>query len=291
MPLNMFVSLLPTSRGVPCLCWHVKDKHCLDSMCTGKQLSGQVRWQRVVHDKPRAYCIRSISCSGTANRSSKASISSQEIPASAREAVQGGQQAFDRAEYDEALRLFSAAMTLKPNDDEARAALYNAACAKVKLKDWQGAADDVSRAVNDYRLKLDVAVKVRILRIVFPSMRRDRCVSPNNLMRSLTSKHYMHAINSSLVKSHVREQLLWWYWLITWPCCVQDPDLRALRDRREWPDAMERTKGGVSGKAYASARAESKSPFRLVRLLTFGGLGAGAGIGLFIILGRLFSAL
>lgn len=72
---------------------------------------------------------------------------------------------------------------------------------------------------------------------------------------------------------------------------VQDPDLRALRDRREWLDAVERARGGVSGKAYANARAESKSPFRLVRLLTFGGLGAGAGIGLFIIIGRLIGAL
>ena len=78
-------------------------------------------------------------------------------------------------------------------------------------------------------------------------------------------------------------------------CCYllieQDPDLKALRDRREWLDAMERARGGVSSKAYASARAESKSPFRLVRLLTFGGLGAGAGIGLFIIISRLITAL
>lgn len=71
----------------------------------------------------------------------------------------------------------------------------------------------------------------------------------------------------------------------------QDPDLKALRDRREWLDAMERARGGVSSKAYASARAESKSPFRLVRLLTFGGLGAGAGIGLAIIISRLITAL
>ena len=71
----------------------------------------------------------------------------------------------------------------------------------------------------------------------------------------------------------------------------QDPDLKALRDRREWLNAMERARGGVSSKAYASARAESKSPFRLVRLLTFGGLGAGAGIGLFIIISRLITAL
>ena len=72
---------------------------------------------------------------------------------------------------------------------------------------------------------------------------------------------------------------------------AQDPDLKALRDRREWLDAVEKARGGVSSKAYANARAESKSPFRLVRLLTFGGLGAGAGIGLFIIISRLITAL
>ncbi|CAL5219467.1 g1302 [Coccomyxa viridis] len=151
------------------------------------------------------------------------------MPGSASEAVLQGQQAFDKAEYDAALQLFSTAMTMRPSDDEARAALYNGACAKAKLKDWQGAADDVLRAVNDYKLKLEVAVK--------------------------------------------------------------DPDLKALRDRREWLDAVEKARGGVSSSAYANARAESKSPFRLVRLLTFGGLGAGAGIGLFIIISRLITAL
>ena len=83
------------------------------------------------------------------------------MPGSASEAVQQGQQAFDKAEYDAALQLFSRAMTMRPNDDEARAALYNGACAKAKLKDWQGAAHDVITAVNDYKLKLEVAVKVR----------------------------------------------------------------------------------------------------------------------------------
>ncbi len=82
------------------------------------------------------------------------------MPGSASEAVLQGQQAFDKAEYDAALQLFSTAMTMRPSDDEARAALYNGACAKAKLKDWQGAADDVLRAVNDYKLKLEVAVKV-----------------------------------------------------------------------------------------------------------------------------------
>lgn len=86
----------------------------------------------------------------------------QAQPGLASEAVQKGQQAFDQGEFGEALRLFSSAMTLRPTDDEARAALYNAACAKAKLKDWQGAADDVLRAVNEFSLKLEVAVKVRL---------------------------------------------------------------------------------------------------------------------------------
>lgn len=81
-------------------------------------------------------------------------------PKSAREAVERGQQSFDRKEYAEALRLFKAALDLRPNNDEARAALYNKACAHAWLKDWQEAADDVVRAVNDYGLKLEVAVKV-----------------------------------------------------------------------------------------------------------------------------------
>ncbi|KAK9909916.1 hypothetical protein WJX75_009447 [Coccomyxa subellipsoidea] len=150
-------------------------------------------------------------------------------PKSAREAVERGQQSFDRKEYAEALRLFKAALDLRPNNDEARAALYNKACAHARLKNWQEAADDVVRAVNDYGLKLEVAVK--------------------------------------------------------------DPDLRALRERREWLDALEKAKGGVSNRALVGARAEAKAPFRLARLFTFGGLGAGAALGLAVIVGRLIAAL
>ena len=61
----------------------------------------------------------------------------------------------------EALRLFQAAMQLEPTDDEARAALYNSACCYTKQKRWQPAVDAVVSAVNDYDLKLSVAVKVR----------------------------------------------------------------------------------------------------------------------------------
>ena len=178
MPLDMFVSLQQTMCGLPCLRWQGKGSFIFDPRRTGKRWSLQTRWQRLSHNKPHLHRIPSVSCSGTANKSSQVSVSSRDIPASAREAVQDGQQAFDQAEYGEALRLFSAAMTLRPNDDEARAALYNGACAKVKLKDWQGAADDVSRAVNDYRLRLDVAMKVRIPRIIRQSIARNRLMAP-----------------------------------------------------------------------------------------------------------------
>ncbi len=46
--------------------------------------------------------------------------------------------------------------------DEARAALYNGACARARLRQWQEAADDVVRAVNEFGLKFEVAAKVRI---------------------------------------------------------------------------------------------------------------------------------
>lgn len=52
-----------------------------------------------------------------------------------------------------------AAMTKRPNSDEARAATYNLACAYTKLKRWQEAADMVRSAVNDHDLKLIVAMK------------------------------------------------------------------------------------------------------------------------------------
>jgi len=52
-------------------------------------------------------------------------------------------------------------MKLDPSDDEARAALYNSACCYTKLKQWQLAVDATVSAVNDYDLKLSVAVKAR----------------------------------------------------------------------------------------------------------------------------------
>ena len=72
---------------------------------------------------------------------------------------------------------------------------------------------------------------------------------------------------------------------------ASDPDLRALRERVEWLDALEVARGGVTSGALVQARAETRAPFRALRLFLAGGLGAGAGLGLLIIGARLVSAL
>jgi hypothetical protein len=72
---------------------------------------------------------------------------------------------------------------------------------------------------------------------------------------------------------------------------VQDPDLKELRETREWLDVLEVARGGLTTDTFIKLRAEAKAPFRLARLFLFGGLGAGAGLGLFIITARLISAI
>ena len=90
-----------------------------------------------------------------------AKLADKPVPTSAKQAVEEGLAAFnERKDYTEALRLFQTAMDLKPNDQEAIAALYNAGCAHAKRKEWKQAADLVLRAVNDYNMKLSVALAV-----------------------------------------------------------------------------------------------------------------------------------
>lgn len=81
-------------------------------------------------------------------------------PISARDAVETGLQEFRGKAYAEAVRLYDAAMALGPNEDEARAALYNKGCALAKLRQWRPASDAVTSAINDYNLKLSVALAV-----------------------------------------------------------------------------------------------------------------------------------
>lgn len=49
--------------------------------------------------------------------------------------------------------------------------------------------------------------------------------------------------------------------------------------------------GGIKEQQYVQLRSEAKAPFRLTRIILFGGLAAGAALGLFIIAGRLLAAL
>lgn len=78
------------------------------------------------------------------------------------------------------------------------------------------------------------------------------------------------------------------------PCLcrqLQDEDLVQLRERREWLDAVSQMKGGVSRSSKIGLRTEARAPFRLPRIVLFGGLSAGAGLGLLVITFRLVKAL
>lgn len=120
----------------------------------------------------------------------------------AAKSVEQGLELFQQGKYEEALALFVKAQQQNPNEDEGRAACYNAACAHTKLRQWKLAADAAVKAINEYELKLSVALK--------------------------------------------------------------DPDLEALRERREWTDALVQVKGrraGASGGGRC-ARGGAYSPFR-----------------------------
>ena len=80
---------------------------------------------------------------------------------SAKAAVEQGLEAFSKGDSTEALALFQQSLGLNPNQDEARAALYNSACCLTKEKQWQPAADAIAKACNEYGLKYTVALKVQ----------------------------------------------------------------------------------------------------------------------------------
>lgn len=71
---------------------------------------------------------------------------------------------------------------------------------------------------------------------------------------------------------------------------LKDADLESLRERREWIDALNKVEGGITDESLVRLRSEAKAPFRLVRIFLFGGLAAGAGLGLLVTLARLASA-
>ena len=99
---------------------------------------------------------RRVLCQGA-----KATPTAPYNPSSATDAVETGTKCFEDEQFTEALRLYKAAMDMRPNDDEARAATYNAACVYVKKKQWQEAVDSLKASVNEYGLKVRVIYEVR----------------------------------------------------------------------------------------------------------------------------------
>ena len=150
----------------------------------------------------------------------------------AADAVNNGLACFEKRRYDAAVRNFSAALKDfgSASEDESRAALYNRACAYVKLTKYDEAKVDLKSAINDYNLKFSVVLK--------------------------------------------------------------DPDMEVFRGTPQYEEMeAEEVKGFRSNKSVQKLKAEAQEPFRFVKLYAFGGLGAGAFIGLIIILSRLSLAI
>lgn len=118
--------------------------------------------------RPRLLCTTAQFASRPSSQRSVRALAAKvakPVPTSAKQAVEEGLAAFnERKDYAEALRLFRAAMEMRPSEEEAIAALYNAGCAHAKQKQWRDASESILRAVNDYNLKLSVALQDKDLR-------------------------------------------------------------------------------------------------------------------------------
>ena len=71
---------------------------------------------------------------------------------------------------------------------------------------------------------------------------------------------------------------------------TSDPDLDAFRASTQYGEVAAAVKGGRGASTMVNLRAEAQEPFRFFKLYLFGGLAAGAGLGLFIIGTRLIKA-
>ena len=72
---------------------------------------------------------------------------------------------------------------------------------------------------------------------------------------------------------------------------LKDSDMEVFRGTPQYEEMADEVKGFRSGASIAKLKAEAQEPFRFFKLYAFGGLGAGAFIGLIIILSRLSAAL
>lgn len=81
-------------------------------------------------------------------------------PQSAKDAIQAGTDAFNKSkDTDEAVRLINLGLSMKPSKDEAMAAYYNLGCVYAKQKKWKEASESIITAINDYNLRLIVALR------------------------------------------------------------------------------------------------------------------------------------
>jgi tetratricopeptide (TPR) repeat protein len=86
---------------------------------------------------------------------------SKPTPTTAKAAVEAGLQVFQESkDYAEAVRLFKAALDLKPSSEEAAAALFNLGCAYAKQRNFKAASEAIGTAINEHNLKLRVALQV-----------------------------------------------------------------------------------------------------------------------------------
>lgn len=104
---------------------------------------------------------RQFSYIGTFQKRAQRCRATETKTSQAKEAVNAGLFALERKSDPEgAIELFESALTFQPTDQEASAAVYNIACCYVKMKQWQKAADQIVKAVNDYRLDIEIPKKV-----------------------------------------------------------------------------------------------------------------------------------
>ena len=200
----------------------------------------------------------------------------------AKEAVETGLERFQAGDNAAALALFMRARELGPDADEARAALYNCACAYARMARWREASECVISAGECCGEPLSSSGSMSSGELL---LRRCRCPRPRRraLWRAapppgLTASPPPAAVNDYDLKLSV---------------ALRDPDLERLRETREWSAALAslRDRGGLSEEGYVRAREEIKAPFRLFRLFFLGGLTIGDTIGLFFSVAQLITAL
>jgi tetratricopeptide (TPR) repeat protein len=98
----------------------------------------------------------SLRAAGLAARASKSAYE----PTSAKDAIQAGTDAFNKdKDTEEAVRLLTLGLEMGPGQDEAMAAYYNLGCVYAKQKKYKQASEAIVKAINDYNLRLIVALK------------------------------------------------------------------------------------------------------------------------------------